>query len=164
MAFRIERAIRGLRELTLSRRPSELIFHEESTLPTIDVTEFLQADALVTETATALGALPNSDYANVTVPAGELWNIKGVLAITDLLDADQAVTVAPHMTVRGVGFVLANPVTIAASTLGHVTALLPRPILLQAGDDVAVRVNEITVGAGGNIVFTTRALFHRLQS
>lgn len=87
-----------------------------------------------------------------TVEEDEAWLVQSFASVTDVLDADQAVTLQGFIFHPGIGIRnYGDPVVIGASTQGGWGKVFTPPMLLIPGQRLGVVVVDITVGAAGLI-------------
>ena len=153
----------GLREL-LGRGdpPQRLRFHPETTLPVIDITDFLLLQQRSTAVQAELVAVTGGACA-ITVPDGELWALQVVTVTTDTLDGDQATIFQPRILVDGQH--QSSPTVTALANLrgvGNFPLNSGWRLILRPGDVIDTFVSVATVGAAGAIDYSCRVLFSRL--
>ena len=162
MPQKIQRAIPGLRELTLTGTISELQMSEIA-VPTLDIGRFLCAMTLTRESAHAAAAsVANAGYAYITVPSNELWHVLALYSYCDILDGDQACSLEPLLEVGAVASTVTDTVEVAASTARAAYIWFPQPLILSGGHRMASVMREVTVGAAGSVSLTTACFVHRL--
>ena len=101
-----------------------------------------------------------------TVDAGQFWLVHYIAMTTDVLDADQSVTVQLFVIPTGVGssLRLLVPVSIGNSGAGGIGAAFGRPLILPSGATFGVAINAIDPGAATAIRFDTSTNIHRVST
>jgi len=112
---------------------------------------------------TTVGAI---GHVSLTVDAGEFWLIHYLSVVTDILDADQAVTVQLYVRPPGVAFRarLLVPVVIGNSEQGGIGAAFGRPLIIPSGTVFGAASNAITVGGAGAITLEVVANISRVTT
>ena len=85
------------------------------------------------------------------VPEGEFWLVHYIAMTTDVLDADQAVTVQLFIRQTNINGRVLVPTTTGNSEQGGIGAAFGRPLILSSLARFGIIINAITVGAAGNI-------------
>ena len=100
------------------------------------------------------------------VDPGEFWLVHYVGIITDVLDADQTITMqlfveepAARARIR-----LLVPTSIGNSEQGGIGAAFGRPLILRSGTRFGAAANAITIGAAGNVAVELAANISRVRT
>lgn len=98
------------------------------------------------------------------VTPGEFWQVHLFMSRTDVLDADQSITMSLVISFPGGvnNMRLGLPITVNASSAGGVGNIFPDPLILPAGATIGTISNEIVVGAGGSIANGIGLVFTRI--
>jgi len=103
---------------------------------------------------------------SLTVDAGQFWLIHYLATNTDILDADQAISIQLFVrepSVNPLGRLLV-PTAVGNSEQGGIGAAFGRPLILRSGTQFGAVVNGITVGAAGSIRLDMAANISRVNT
>ncbi len=143
--------------------PEPYVFHPANLTPTLDLKGFFYASSRNAQLVTAAPAVVGQTGL-ITVPVGQIWALYTASFNTDVLDADQAISLNGVMRVQGIGF-FTPTVTVAASSRGAGTfqSGMPTEMILRGGDSWEANVATITVGAAGAVTVSTAILLSRIE-
>lgn len=134
--------------------------------PTIDIEPYFSADRVETLIDSTTGASVVADNASLVVPNGEIWRmvamggratyslVGGIANIQLLYATPSGPTVIP-LTVGK------RQVAVAATDVCDIGFVFPMPLILVAGSELRLRLNEpVTTGT---VNLTVSAIFNRLD-